>query len=271
MYRTLRENMSISDLVNRASTLSSDDASVKRLMNLIMQFRKVCNHPELFERADVSAPLAWVDYNFTGNLVRDPEVLEVRYATRSTIEYVVPKVVYRDAVDVPGAPTHKGSDSLYLDRLLNIWTPDHIHHSIQEGTSLPPRSSADRLADSVFSFAPLLELSPADLSRESRAGGFQSVGRALARQNAAISRANVASCVSFPMHRRTDTGPESSPPSRRSSSTPSSPPARVDSLPCTRSTARLGTTRVSRASMRGSTSTKSSPRRSRPSAPTAPL
>jgi DNA helicase INO80 len=40
MYNQLRSNMSIVDLMNRASSLSDDD-SVKRLMNLIMQFRKV--------------------------------------------------------------------------------------------------------------------------------------------------------------------------------------------------------------------------------------
>jgi DNA helicase INO80 len=40
MYNQLRSNMSIADLMERASSLSDDD-SVKRLMNLIMQFRKV--------------------------------------------------------------------------------------------------------------------------------------------------------------------------------------------------------------------------------------
>jgi DNA helicase INO80 len=30
---------------------------VENLMNLVMQFRKVCNHPELFERRTVKSPL----------------------------------------------------------------------------------------------------------------------------------------------------------------------------------------------------------------------
>lgn len=131
MYRTLRENISITDLVSRASSLNDDD-SVKRLMNLIMQFRKVCNHPELFERADVTAPLAFASFNRTANIVRDPEVLDVPYATMSTIEYNVPKFIYREGMlGVIGEHSRKGSDTLYLDRLLNIWTPDYIQSSIK--------------------------------------------------------------------------------------------------------------------------------------------
>lgn len=134
MYRTLREHISITDLVARASSLNDDD-SVKRLMNLIMQFRKVCNHPELFERADVTAPLAFSSYNQTAaNFGRDPDVLEVPYATRSLIDYVVPKLIYREGgmLGVVGGSSRKGSDTLYLDRLMNIWTPEYIHRSLKQ-------------------------------------------------------------------------------------------------------------------------------------------
>jgi DNA helicase INO80 len=34
---------------------------VENLMNLVMQFRKVCNHPELFERKDVRTPFLFLD------------------------------------------------------------------------------------------------------------------------------------------------------------------------------------------------------------------
>ena len=46
MYNTLRTNISVADLVQRAQSLSSDDSAVKRLMNLIMQFRKVSSARE---------------------------------------------------------------------------------------------------------------------------------------------------------------------------------------------------------------------------------
>lgn len=138
MYRTLRENISITDLVSRASSLNDDD-SVKRLMNLIMQFRKVCNHPELFERADVTAPLAFASFNRTANLIRDGDVLEVPYATKSVIEYRVSKALYRGGLllAVPGPNSNAGSDTLNLDKLMNIWTPEHIQRSLSADGKCP--------------------------------------------------------------------------------------------------------------------------------------
>ncbi|GAA5984905.1 hypothetical protein JCM11641_003621 [Rhodosporidiobolus odoratus] len=172
MYRTLRENISITDLVARASSLSDDD-SVKRLMNLIMQFRKVCNHPELFERADVTAPFAFAEYNKTASLIRDPEVLDLPYATRSEIEYRVPKMVYREGglLHVPGPNSKKGSDSLNLDRLLNIWRPDYVHKSLKGNSS-------------TFAFSRGLDYSPAELYNAVSSHGITRLGTALQRQAA---------------------------------------------------------------------------------------
>lgn len=158
MYRTLKEHISITDLVSRASTLNDDD-SVKRLMNLIMQFRKVCNHPELFERADVTAPLAFAAFNPTQGTIRDPigQFLEVPYATESVIEYVVPKRIYREGGmrNVVGEETRKGSDTLYLDRLLNIWTPDYINKSMKENGQSFRSTCYTRLTLVVVQILPL--------------------------------------------------------------------------------------------------------------------
>ncbi|GAA6012112.1 hypothetical protein JCM10207_005132 [Rhodosporidiobolus poonsookiae] len=169
MYRTLRENISITDLVARASSLNDDD-SVKRLMNLIMQFRKVCNHPELFERADVTAPFALAEYTKTASLIRDPEVLDVPYATHSVIEYQIPKTLYRDGglLHVPGPNSRAGSDS-YLDRLMNIWRPDYVARSLKENNS-------------PFAFARALDYSPAELYQAVAGHGVVRLGTALKRQ-----------------------------------------------------------------------------------------
>ena len=151
MYRTLKENISITDLVARASSLNDDD-SVKRLMNLIMQFRKVCNHPELFERADVTAPFAFATFNKTASLIRDPDVLDVPYATHSVIEYNLPKTLYREGglLHVPGPNSRAGSDSFHLGRLMNIWQPDYVQQSLQsEGTPLDPASRLVRQMSDV--------------------------------------------------------------------------------------------------------------------------
>ncbi|KAM0745674.1 hypothetical protein T439DRAFT_176471 [Meredithblackwellia eburnea MCA 4105] len=176
MYRTLRENISITDLVSRATSLNDDD-SVKRLMNLIMQFRKVCNHPELFERADVTAPLAFSSFNATANIIRDPEVLEVPYIPTSVIQYRIPKLLYRDGgmLSVPGENCSAGSDTLYLENLMNIWTPSYIQKSLKE-------------QNSSFSFTRGMDLSATETSAATRSHAMIRAGLGLERANRALAR-----------------------------------------------------------------------------------
>ena len=59
LYQAIKNKISIEELVqssNSASTTSSS-VSTSSLMNLVMQFRKVSNHPDLFERRDIRTPL----------------------------------------------------------------------------------------------------------------------------------------------------------------------------------------------------------------------
>lgn len=125
MYRALRKNISIADLVARASSLS-DDESVKRLMNLIMQFRKVCNHPELFERADVTAPFAFCDYNQSYGLAREGNNLNVQYSTNSYLDVRLPKLLYEDP------PVRKVTDTTHLAHLMDIYSSGHVAASTTE-------------------------------------------------------------------------------------------------------------------------------------------
>jgi DNA helicase INO80 len=43
--------------------LTDSKTKVENLMNLMMQFRKVCNHPELFERRPQRSPFTFRDYS----------------------------------------------------------------------------------------------------------------------------------------------------------------------------------------------------------------
>ncbi|XP_052896309.1 chromatin-remodeling ATPase INO80 [Anopheles moucheti] len=63
LYVALKKEICIEDLLHLTTVGggSGDGQSIDRnftsnLMNLVMQFRKVCNHPELFERRDVRSP-----------------------------------------------------------------------------------------------------------------------------------------------------------------------------------------------------------------------
>lgn len=54
LYRGLRDKLPGLELLK--NTNSSNESA---LMNLVMQFRKVCNHPELLERTEIDSPLVF--------------------------------------------------------------------------------------------------------------------------------------------------------------------------------------------------------------------
>jgi chromatin-remodeling ATPase INO80 len=61
LYMALKKKIRIEDLLKatgHSDGHSTDKNFTSNLMNLVMQFRKVCNHPELFERRDIRSPFA---------------------------------------------------------------------------------------------------------------------------------------------------------------------------------------------------------------------
>lgn len=130
MYRALKDKISVSELLEKATSLA-DTESMNSLMNLVMQFRKVCNHPELFERADVESPLALCNFSMTPSISREGDNLQCRYTTQSVIKYRIPKQLYRRGgmMRVPNESSPAGSETRYLDNLLNIWQTSYIHES----------------------------------------------------------------------------------------------------------------------------------------------
>lgn len=99
LYQQLRSQIKLQDLL-------SDDA--QSLMNLVMQFRKVCNHPDLFERSDVESSFAFCSFPVSAGA---RESKEVAYAARNPIEFDLPKLVYRSELENP------------LIRRLTVWKP----------------------------------------------------------------------------------------------------------------------------------------------------
>ncbi|KAF9580671.1 putative DNA helicase ino80, partial [Lunasporangiospora selenospora] len=155
LYRGLKDKISISELLEKASSLNDTD-SVDSLMNLVMQFRKVCNHPELFERADVASPLALCAFSQTPSIAREGDDLYVAYTTRSNISYSIPKRFYRDGglLNIPCESSNAGSDTKYLDNLLNIWNPGNIVESMYEQDG-----------HGAFSFLRFVDYSPSEANK----------------------------------------------------------------------------------------------------------
>ncbi|KAG9011639.1 putative DNA helicase ino80 [Tulasnella sp. JGI-2019a] len=151
LYRAMRANISMADLLNKATHLG-DASSAKHLMNLVMQFRKVCNHPELFLRTDVLAPFSFSVFARTGSIMREGNFVICPDSARNPIELVIPKVLYIDGglLSVPGDNNaRKGFDTHYLHNLMNIWSTDWLERSLNESRS-------------AFSFLPMLQITPSE-------------------------------------------------------------------------------------------------------------
>jgi DNA helicase INO80 len=128
-YRGLKEKISISELLEKATSLS-DLENMDSLMNLVMQFRKVCNHPELFERADVESPLSFCEFSQSGSLSKET-LLYCPYSSRNPIKFQIPKKLYRNGgiLKQVGPHSRRGFELRYVNNELNIWNDQYIHEN----------------------------------------------------------------------------------------------------------------------------------------------
>lgn len=159
LYKVLAANVSVADLLAKAANLGDAD-SARSLMNLVMQFRKVCNHPELFERADVVAPFSFSRFGRTLPSSREVEPVDLPNSSRNPIEFKVPELFWEGGglLDAPRDSDELRSDSSCLTKLMNIWSTDWVHRSLQEGMSCPndPQRCAKYTYRSFFILIPAL-------------------------------------------------------------------------------------------------------------------
>ncbi|PPQ72024.1 hypothetical protein CVT24_008076 [Panaeolus cyanescens] len=133
LYAALLSNVSVADLLEKAANIGDAD-SARSLMNLVMQFRKVCNHPELFERADVTAPFAFCKFGRSGAINREGDFVILPYSTTNPIQYNIPSLLYQDGgmLDVPLEHSNSPRRSSCVSKLFNIWSTDWIHRSVYD-------------------------------------------------------------------------------------------------------------------------------------------
>lgn len=130
---------------------------------------QVCNHPELFERADIVAPYSFSEFGRSGPLNRQGDFVMAPYSTRNPIEYSIPELLYldgglRDDVSYNGPGIAVQRDQGVLHNLMNIWTTDWIQHSLVDDgefrsylSTLYTQALNDHLSKFLFCFPPSLE------------------------------------------------------------------------------------------------------------------
>ncbi|KAK7032434.1 putative DNA helicase ino80, partial [Halocaridina rubra] len=128
LYSGLKNKISIDELLRSSMGPSSQQSSVtSSLMNLVMQFRKVCNHPELLERREVRSPF-----------------------TVTPQPYVIPKLIFREAYLLDASP----SKHHLLYNKFFIFHPDNIHSTLVKDDIRRRR---------CFSFLRFIDFSPQQL------------------------------------------------------------------------------------------------------------
>ncbi|KAL4912503.1 SNF2 family N-terminal domain-containing protein [Aspergillus aurantiobrunneus] len=177
LYANLRNRVSIMDLIEKAAV--GDETDSTTLMNLVMQFRKVCNHPDLFERAETKSPFSLAHFAETASFVREGHDVDVAYSTRNLIEFAVPRMLCKPdgRIDMAGPNNPKaGFRTKCLSHMMNIFTPENIKQSVED--------------DGAFSFLRFVDTSAGEASRFSHSGIFE---RAIVRRGQAnrLSRLNV--------------------------------------------------------------------------------
>ena len=149
-YANLRNKISIMDLIEKAAV--GDDQDTATLMNLVMQFRKVCNHPDLFERAETMSPVSFAHFAETASFMREGHSIEVGYSIRNLIEYRLPRLIAcrGGRLGIPGPDNDTaGWRNRYLNHELNVWSPHHIHSSNKGKDAFSWLSFVDASADSI--------------------------------------------------------------------------------------------------------------------------
>ena len=150
-YGNLRNRISIMDLIEKAAV--GDDQDTATLMNLVMQFRKVCNHPDLFERADTNSPLSLAHFAECASFMREGNNVNVGYSTRNLIEYDLPRLLCSPEarLDVAGPNNSKaGFKGKCLSELMNIWTPENIEKSSSDNATFSWMRFADTSASEAY-------------------------------------------------------------------------------------------------------------------------
>lgn len=152
IYKALRQRVSVSDLIAQANNLT--DSGTKNLMNLVMQFRKVCNHPDLFERADVVSPFLFGTFSNSGNLARQGDQLYCPDSASNAISIDLPRIVWEEAINRPGEKVSVGSDTHVLSNLMSIWKEGWVNDSLKQGE---------------YGFVKMMDSSPGEVVRKARA------------------------------------------------------------------------------------------------------
>ncbi|XP_020226149.1 chromatin-remodeling ATPase INO80 [Cajanus cajan] len=167
-YQAIKNKISLAGLFD-SNRGQLNDKKVMNLMNIVIQLRKVCNHPELFERNEGST---YFYFGEIPNSLPPPpfgDLEDIYYpGGHNPISYKIPKLVYQEIMQSSETFSSAVGYGVCRESFLkcfNIFSPENVHRSI---------FSEDIVKSGNFGFTHLMGLSPQEV-------GFMATGSFMER------------------------------------------------------------------------------------------
>ncbi|VVC26797.1 Helicase, C-terminal,Helicase superfamily 1/2, ATP-binding domain,P-loop containing nucleoside [Cinara cedri] len=159
-YNALKKKILIEDLLHSVGSYQSSPNVTLNLMNLVMQFRKVCNHPDLFERRIARSPFFF-----------------------HPIDYTIPKLIYFDNLT---KYNFLSKQHLFANKFC-IYNVEQVYHNCY------PIDKGKSISCSMFCFIRFLKMSPTELFEITNGGLYNRIIYILVQQkmNSLIQEKNI--------------------------------------------------------------------------------
>ncbi|EXB39079.1 DNA helicase INO80 [Morus notabilis] len=163
-YQAIKNKISLAELFD-SKRGHLNEKKILNLMNIVIQLRKVCNHPELFERSEGSTYFYFGE--IPNSLLPPPfgELEDVHYSGgHNPIIFKVPKLVYIDVLqkrDISTSAVVRGISRESFEKYFNIYSPDNVYRSIFANEN---RSDGLSVESGSFGFTHLMDLCPAEVA-----------------------------------------------------------------------------------------------------------
>ncbi|KOM40548.1 hypothetical protein LR48_Vigan04g074600 [Vigna angularis] len=132
-YQAIKNKISLAELFD-SNRGQLNEKRILNLMNIVIQLRKVCNHPELFERSEGSTYLYFAE--IPNSLPPPPfgELEDIYYSGgHNPISYEMPKLVYEEIVqssEIFGSAVGRGVSRESFQKHFSIFRPENVFRSV---------------------------------------------------------------------------------------------------------------------------------------------
>ncbi|XVF07182.1 hypothetical protein REPUB_Repub06bG0116600 [Reevesia pubescens] len=163
-YQAIKNKISLAELFD-SNRGHLNEKKILNLMNIVIQLRKVCNHPELFERNEGSTYLYFG--GIANSLLLPPfgELEDIHYAgSHNPITYKMPKLLQQEVLQSSETLCSAVARGVYQElfyKYFSVFSAENVYQSIFRQDS----SSNDLYVRSgTFGFSRLMNLSPVEVA-----------------------------------------------------------------------------------------------------------